>query len=170
MVAADCPFAVKAFCDADWGGEIPSRRSTSGGAVSVLRCAVATWSRTQSAVALSSAEAEYYSLAVAVSEGRMVQNMLMEMESLEALPPLMALTDASAAKGAAERAGPLRMKHLELRQMFVKEMCEAGLLAIDKIRTEDNPVDCLTKTLCQTRLDRCLATTSCWQLRRSSQT
>ena len=138
--------------------------------MSVLRCAVATWSRTQSAVALSSAEAEYYALAVAVSEGRMVQNMLKEMESLEAVPMLTAITDASAAKGAAERVGPLRMKHLELRQMFVKEMCEAGLLIIEKVKTKDNPVDCLTKTLCQARLDRCLETTSCWQLRRSSQT
>ena len=61
------------------------------------------------------------------------------------------------------------MKHLELRQMFVKEMCEAGLLTIDKINTADNPVDCLTKTLSVVRFDSCLATTSCWQLRRSLQ-
>ena len=72
----------------------------------MLHCAVATWSRTQSTVALSSAEAEYYALAVAVSEGRMVQNMLREMD-LEVLPPLVAVTDASAAKGAAGRVGPL---------------------------------------------------------------
>ena len=96
--------------------------------------------------------------------------MLMEMESLEAMPPLTALTDASAAKGAAERVGPLRMKHLELRQMFVKEMCEAGLLSTDKIKTADNPVDCLTKVLSAVRLDSCLATSTCWQLRRGSQT
>ena len=134
--------------------------------MSVLHCAVTTWSRTQSAVALSSAEAEYYALAVAVSEGRMVQNMLKEMESLEVEPNLVALTDASAAKGAAERVGPLRMKHLELRQMFVKEMCEAGLLTISKIKTTENPVDCLTKTLSAARLDKCLATSTCWQLRR----
>jgi hypothetical protein len=142
-------------------GAVRSLR-TSGGAVSVLRCAVATWSRTQSAVALSSAEAEYYALAVAVSEGRMVQNMLMEMESLESEPMLTAITDASAAKGAAERVGPLRMKHLELRQMFVKEMCEAGLLAIDKIKTTDNPVEFLTKAAGQLPCDHVLLATTSW--------
>ena len=55
----DCREAV-VMSDSDWGGNSRDRKFTSG-AVSMLRKhAIKTWSCTQGAYALSSAEAEFY--------------------------------------------------------------------------------------------------------------
>ena len=53
---------VDAFSDSDWAGCVRTRRSTSGGVVTVGRSAIKHWSLTQATVALSSGEAEYLAL------------------------------------------------------------------------------------------------------------
>ena len=54
--------------NADWAGESSTRRSTSGGVVLAGSCLLASWSRTQASVALSSAEAEFYAIATGITE------------------------------------------------------------------------------------------------------
>ena len=48
--------------DSDWGGNRKDRKSTSGGVWMVGNHCVKTWSSSQGAVALSSAEAEFYDM------------------------------------------------------------------------------------------------------------
>ena len=50
------------FADSDWGGTVRDRRSTSGGVWMLGGHCIKTWSATQHAFALSSAEAELYAL------------------------------------------------------------------------------------------------------------
>ena len=52
--------------DSDWGGGREDRRSTSGGVIMLGSHCIKTWSKTQGAVALSSAEAEFYAMVDAV--------------------------------------------------------------------------------------------------------
>ena len=52
------------FCDADWGGDINDRKSTSGYLFKVSDSAVSWKSIKQTCVALSTAEAEYVALSV----------------------------------------------------------------------------------------------------------
>ena len=56
--------------DSDWGGVRGDRRSSSGGAVFVGAHCLKTWSSTQGAVALSSAEAEFYAMIEAVTRAK----------------------------------------------------------------------------------------------------
>ena len=53
--------------DSDWGGNRQDRRSTSGGVWMFGEHCIKTWSATQGAVALSSAEAEFYAMIEAVT-------------------------------------------------------------------------------------------------------
>ncbi|XP_046841894.1 secreted RxLR effector protein 161-like [Xenia sp. Carnegie-2017] len=56
------------FSDADWGGDINDRKSTSG-YIFIMNGAAVSWkSKKQSCVALSTAEAEYIALRSAVQE------------------------------------------------------------------------------------------------------
>ena len=64
------------FADSDWGGDRRSRKSTSGGAIMLGQHCVRTWSSTQSAIAQSSAEAEVYAAAGALSEAMLVKTAL----------------------------------------------------------------------------------------------
>eukprot|EP00973_Karenia_brevis_P033646 4639568-Karenia_brevis.AAC.1 len=50
----------RVYSDGDWGGSYRDRKSTSGGAWMLGEHCVKTWSASQGAYALSSAEAELY--------------------------------------------------------------------------------------------------------------
>ena len=56
------------YCDADWAGELDSRRSTTGYVFMLAGGAISWKVKAQPTVALSSAEAEYMALSAAVQE------------------------------------------------------------------------------------------------------
>ena len=54
-------------------------------------------------------------------------------------------TDSSAAKASAEKPGLMHMKHMQLRELFLKQVVQEGLVLIEKVNTLWNPADMLTK-------------------------
>ena len=54
------PTTIDAFSDSDWGGDLTTRRSTSGGCIMRGHHMLSHWSRTQQVISLSSAEAELH--------------------------------------------------------------------------------------------------------------
>ena len=42
---------------------------------------------------------------------------------------------------------PERMKHIDVRYHFVREIIARGDIVVSKVRTQDNPVDMMTKSL-----------------------
>ena len=69
---------VNVYADSDWGGRGGSRKSTSGGLVMIGNHCVKTWSTTQGAYALSSAEAEFYAMIEAVIKAKGVSHVMVE--------------------------------------------------------------------------------------------
>ena len=55
------------FGDSDWGGNVKDRKSTSGGCWMIGAHLIKSWSVSQGAYALSSAEAELYAMVEAVT-------------------------------------------------------------------------------------------------------
>ena len=139
--------------DSDWAGRKEDRRSTSGGMILWQGCMITSWARVQRSLALSSAEAEYYSLTTGLQECLHVQNMLKEMNR-EVTIELW--SDSLGAKQAAERPGALHMRHMALRWHFLKEAVKKNLAWIKKIPTGENPADLLTKILSRDRTKQCL--------------
>ena len=86
-------------------------------------------------VALSSGEAEYYAITRGSAAAIMVQNILSEMDRK---CKLACLTDSSAAKGISHRRGVGRVKHLELKELWVQDKVDKGELEIRKISTDKN--------------------------------
>ncbi len=54
-------------------------------------------------------------------------------------------TDSSAAKASAEKPGLMHMKHMQLRELFLKQVVQEGFVVIEKVNTLANPADMLTK-------------------------
>ena len=73
------PSELIVYTDSDWGGDIRTRRSTSGGLIVWGSSTLGTWSKLQPTVALSTAEAEYYSMVAGVQRSLAVQGLLTEM-------------------------------------------------------------------------------------------
>ena len=68
------------YTDSDWAGDKNTRKSFSGGVLFVRGCLVASWSRRQPTVALSSAEAELAALTVGIAEASYVRNLIEEFD------------------------------------------------------------------------------------------
>ena len=73
---------LKVITDAAWGGDKRSRKSTSGGATMRGKHCLRTWSTTQGAIALSTAEAELYAMVDGVLRMKGMKSMLVELGEL----------------------------------------------------------------------------------------
>lgn len=135
---------LRVFVDSDWAGCLQTRRSTSGGLLMRGNHVVRTWSATQQVVATSSAEAELYSIAEGASRGLGFQAMLLE---FGAKTLLGISTDSAAAKAFASTRGLGRMRHLEVKDLWIQGLVKDRRIVLEKVRGDQNPADVLTKYL-----------------------
>jgi hypothetical protein len=140
------------YCDADWGGDTTTRRSTTGFAC-LYRGGAITWnSRLQKTVALSSCEAEYMSLKEAVKEQVFIKSLLSELGSIieEEILANTVYTDSQSAIELAKN--PLyhhRTKHIDIQYHFVREKFQEGISQLTYIPTDQQIADGLTKSIDQ---------------------
>ena len=130
------------YTDSDWAGCRRTRKSTSGGAVLIGNHCVKTWSCTQGPIALSSAEAEYYSMAKGVQTVAREIGLL-----LSSSVPISLFTDSSAARSFVSRRGLGRMRHVATRELWLQEEVLSRRMVVNKVHGEVNPADLLTKYL-----------------------
>ena len=145
------PSRLSVFVDSDWGGDRLSRKSTSGGAICLGGHLLRTWSSTQSAIALSSAEAEFYALVDGALRAKWAQTVLSELGWTEspvaevASPAFELLTDSSAARSFVSRRGLGKMRHLEIRDLWLQREVGQGKVIVSKVLGTENPADTMTK-------------------------
>ena len=113
-----------------------------------------TYSHTQETIALSSGESEFYGIVRAATQGLGVKGLLSD---LGVEVSLQVSTDSSAAKSIASRGGAGKVRHIEVRELWVQERVAKGELIIKKARGEDNLADGLTKHVSREILDRRIA-------------
>ena len=135
------PNEVSGYCDSDWGGDLGTRRSTSGGCLLHGDHLVVHWARTQQVISLSSAEAELHALCKCASEGLAARNMSREFDHIL---PLCLYTDSSAARGIVQRQGAGKVKHLDVKTLWIQERESEGDLSCNKIPRLQNVSDLLT--------------------------
>ena len=108
-------------------------------------------SKTQACVALSSGEAELYAINKGVAEGIGLRNLISE---LGRRCKVRLSTDSSAAKSFVARRGLGRMRHIEVRDLWLQQEVAKGLVEVRKIPGETNPADLMTKHLLREALDK----------------
>ncbi|POM64196.1 Retrotransposon Tca5 Polyprotein [Phytophthora palmivora] len=136
-----------AFSDANWAGDVTSRRSTSGVLVKIAGGPVVFKSKKQTAVALSTAEAEYMALAVVTQEVIWLRQLLGEM-GFQQLPATTVFVDNKAAISiATNQGGVSRAKHIDLRLHFVRDHVARNNICIKHTPSTSQQADFLTKVL-----------------------
>ena len=91
--------------DSDWGGNAKDRQSTSGGVWMLGNHCIKTWCATQGALALSSAEAEFYAMIEGVTRAKGLLSSAGEMGFVDLSNVVHFGTDSSAAKSFVSRRG-----------------------------------------------------------------
>ena len=102
-----------------------------------------TWSATQATIGLSSAEAEFYALVEGATRGIGLQAVLEELGVPTSVVEL--LTDSSSAKCFASRRGVGKLRHIDLKELWLQEAVKNGKVRLSKVAGELNPADILTK-------------------------
>ena len=126
-----------------------------GGICLDLHC-LRTWSSTQGAIALSSAEAEFYAMIDGALRAKWAQTVLREL-GWPGSPVAELLTDSSAAKSFVSRKGLGKMRHIEIRDLWLQREIGQGNLVVSKVLGSENPADLLTKFMSWRALDSRLA-------------
>ena len=85
---------------------------------------IKSWCSTQSVVSLSSGEAEYYSIVKGASIGLGLRSMLGDFGVEVAI---RVNTDASAAKGMANRRGLGKVRHIAVNQLWIQDRVARGI-------------------------------------------
>ena len=123
------------------GGCRRTRRSTSGGVIRIGHHVRMHWGKTQTVVALSSGEAELNAVLKGASEGMGITTMLTQCgEKFN----LQVKTDSSACVGTSHRLGLGRLKHSEVKKVWIQEAVKSGSLAVNKLPRMLNCSDVLT--------------------------
>ena len=150
----DPPDCICVYSESDWGGDVVSRRSTSGGCLLRGSHLLAHWSRTQQVISLSSAEAELHALCKCASEGLCVANMGKE---LMMGVSLKLLNHSSAARGIVQRQGAGKVKHLDVKSQWIQEREARADLAVLKVPRLENWSDLMTHHWTEVEVERHLS-------------
>ena len=150
------------FSDADWAGNIDTRRSTTGYVIMLNNEAVAWRSQRQPTVALSTMEAEYMALTEATKELLWMRRLLTELGYGSDNPADLFTDNQSALALSKNPVSHARAKHIDVRHHFVRDAVQDNVVWVQHIPTEDMTADSLTKALgrekhwkCTTRMGMC---------------
>jgi hypothetical protein len=133
--------------DSDWGGNVKDRKSTSGGVWMLGNHCIKTWCASQGAFALSSAEAEFYAMVEAVTRAKGLLTLAKELGWGELSVVVHLGTDSNAAKSFVNRRGLGKMRHIEIRDLWLQKEIREGRVLVHKVLGAENPADLMTKIL-----------------------
>ena len=115
-----------------------------------------SWKSTlQSTVALSTTEAEYMAITEAVKEAIWLHGLLDDL-GVGQKHVTVFCDSQSAIHLAKNQVYHARTKHIDVRYHFVREIIEEGVVLVQKIKTDDNPADMLTKVVTTIKFNHCL--------------
>ena len=115
------------------GGTAKNRKSTSGGVWMIGEHCIKTWCATQGAYALSRAEAELYGLFEAVTRSKGLTSLAKELGFIGLSQGIWLGTDSTAAKQFFSRRGLGKMRHLQVRDLWLQKEVRDGNLKVSKV-------------------------------------
>lgn len=142
----DSPTILRAFSDADYGGCLDTRRSTTGYCVFLGNSLLSWKSKKQETVSKSSTEAEYRAMSTTCSEVVWLRRLLADFGIHSSSPTPMYCDNESAVKIATNPIFHERTKHIEIDCHFVREKFNDGLISLPHVASRDQLADFFTKS------------------------
>ncbi|XP_057806168.1 secreted RxLR effector protein 161-like [Salvia miltiorrhiza] len=131
---------IVGFTDSDYAANEDNRRSQSGYIFTLFGSAVSWKSSLQHVVALSTTEAEYMAVTEAVKEALWLKGIVSDF----------------GIEQKSHQTFHERSKHISVKLHFVRDIVEKGDVRMEKVSTDDNASDILTKAVPVAKFEYCL--------------
>ncbi|GKB71699.1 retrovirus-related pol polyprotein from transposon TNT 1-94 [Tanacetum coccineum] len=134
------------YAESDHAGDYVDRKSTSGICTFVGCCLTSWFSKKQTALAISTIEAEYVSIGKECQQALWMKQALIDYDvRLDDVPIMCNNKDTiDLSKNPVQHS---RTKHIEIRHHFLHDNVQKGHISIKKVPSVDNIADILTKPL-----------------------
>jgi len=154
-IAAQEEDVLVGYVDADYASNVDTRKSLSGFVFTLYGTTISWKANQQSVVALSTTQAEYIALVEGVKEAIWLKGMIGELGITQECVKIHC-DSQSAIHLANHQVYHERTKHIDIRLHFVRDMIESKENVVEKVASEENPVDVFTKSLPRSRFKHCL--------------
>ncbi len=147
------PDQLWGWVDADWAGDIETRRSHTGYILMINGGPISWKSRRQDSVALSTSEDEYMAVNLCGQEVVYIRAILRDFGVVQTQPTLVYEDNLTCI---AMSVNPVRRKysrHIDIRHHYVRELCLGNLVKLVPLHTNLMVTDALTKSLPATGLE-----------------
>jgi ribonuclease HI len=145
---------VQGYCDADYAGDVDTRRSTTAYAFMLNGGPISWSSRRQQTVAASTTEAEYMAASAAVKEALWLRKLLSDLQLLTR-PVNINADNQSAIKLLKNPVNSGRSKHIDVLHHFARERVSLREVEFDYISTDSMVADVLTKAVPESKHRLC---------------
>lgn len=136
-----------AYSDADYAGDIDTRRSTSGSVFMYASGAISWNSARQKSVSASTTESEYIAASLCVRELTWVKQLFTEIFNSDALKVKLYMDNQSAIRLIKNPEFHKRTKHIDVAYHMIREKYEQQLFCLEYISTKEMLADIFTKSL-----------------------
>jgi hypothetical protein len=144
---------LQGYTDSDWAGSATDRKSTSGCCFSLGSTMISWFSRKQTSVALSSAEAEYMAASTASCEAIWLRKLLAGLFDQELDPTVIYCDNQSCIKLSENPVFHDRSKHIEIMYHFIRDRIQKGAVKLQYVPTDQQVADILTKPLAKGKFE-----------------
>jgi hypothetical protein len=158
--SSSSPAEMQGWCDADWGGDRSSRKSTTGFVFSFAGGAVSWRSKLQSCVAMSTMEAEYMAASAAAKEAVWLGQLFADM-GVQCSPVPLGCDNQGALSLTGDHVLSERSKHIGIHYHFAREKQQQGVVSFFYVPTSSNPADMFTKPLPADKRSLCCQLIGC---------
>lgn len=134
------------YSDADWAGDLGTRRSTSGKLTLINGTAILSGSKRQSVVADSTVAAETIALCTIAKDAVWVRDFLIWL-GYKLPAAAIACDNQGTISNTNDGALRSKTKHMDLKYMFLRDLVRRGLISISYVSTNAQIADIFTKPL-----------------------
>lgn len=144
---------LDAYVDADFGSDINDRKSISGFVIKLNNNVICWKSKKQSVVALSSAESEYISLALCLTECIYIKQLIENVTNI-VINQISVYEDNQSAIKIANTRETKRSKHIDVKHHFIRDLIEKNIIKLIYIPTDKQIADIMTKALARQKFEQ----------------
>lgn len=146
---------IVGYSDADWGQDATDRKSTSGNIIFLGNSCISWFSRKQTCVSLSSAEAEYVALSQGTQEVLWILKLCKDLNLEQKFPIKIFEDNQSTIKLVESEKFKSRTKHIDTKYHYIRDLKSKNIIDVNYLSTDKMIADIMTKPLPKTKFELC---------------